>query len=224
MSYNSRNPTIAFRVTSYEKGKLEKESSKEKTDVANFCKSIIHQYLAGDIIKNEKSLDQELQKAKLEKIKVETKYLQLKNDYFENFKVPLSDSGSRILSRRVKHTKLLSDVTQIQEDIQSPYDELNNRLFCVTCGQLYTWINQTGFIDQIAEFTNHLKIRHNRELNPLEKDVINNLTFTGSSKWIKQNTKDNSSLVNGVNQKMFVIVGPKMQDLFANVLIVGWGQ
>ena len=72
MSYNSRNPTIAFRVTSYEKGKLEKESSKEKTDVANFCKSIIHQYLAGDIIKNEKSLEQELQKARLEKIKVET--------------------------------------------------------------------------------------------------------------------------------------------------------
>ena len=182
MSYNSRNPTIAFRVTSYEKGKLEKESSKEKTDVANFCKSIIHQYLAGDIIKNEKSLEQELQKARLEKIKVETKYLQLKNDYFENFKVPLSDSGSRILSRRVKHTKLLSDAKQIQEDIQSPYDELNNRLFCVECGQLYDWINKTGFIDQIAEFTNHLKIKHNRELNPLEKDVINDLKFTGASK------------------------------------------
>ena len=183
MSYNSRNPTIAFRVTSYEKGKLEKESSKEKTDVANFCKSIIHQYLAGDIIKNEKSLEQELQKARLEKIKVETKYLQLKNDNFENFKVPLSDSGSRILSRRVKHTKLLSDAKQLEEiQVTSPYDELNNRLQCVECNRLYTWINHSGFIDQIAEFTNHLKISHNRELNALEKDVINELKFTGASK------------------------------------------
>ena len=42
--------------------------------------------------------------------------------------------------------------------------------------------------------------------------------------WIKQNTKDNSSLVNGANQKMFVIAGIKKQDHFVNVLTVEWGH
>ncbi len=181
MSYNTRNPTIAFRVSSYEKGKLEKEASKEKTDVANFCKSIIHQYLDGEITKNIESLDQDLLRARLEKIKVETKYLQLKNDYFENFKVPLSDSGTRILSRRVKHTKLLEDAKilgELENESQSPYDELNKRLKCPDCNRTFEWLNQSGFIDQIKEFSNHLKISHSRELNALEKDVIDNLEYS----------------------------------------------
>ena len=179
MSYNSRNPTIAFRVTSYEKGKLEKESSKEKLDVANYCKSIIHQYLAGDIIKNEKSIDQELQKARLEKLKLENKLTQLKIDYFENFGTPLNPSSTRIISRKLLHQNLVSG--KVQDQSQSPYDESNKRLKCVNCNQLFTWINQSGFIDQIKEYTNHTKISHNRELNALEKDVIDNLEFQGAS-------------------------------------------
>tara|TARA_B100000470_G_C19768916_1_gene381992 strand:- start:283 stop:825 length:543 start_codon:yes stop_codon:yes gene_type:complete len=179
MSYNSRNPTIAFRVTSYEKGKLEKESSKEKLDVANYCKSIIHQYLAGDIIKNEKSIDQELQKARLEKLKLENKLTQLKIDYFENFGTPLNPSSTRIISRKLLHQNLVSG--KVQDQSQSPYDESNKRLKCVNCNQLFEWINQSGFIDQIAEYSNHTKISHNRELNALEKDVIDNLEFQGAS-------------------------------------------
>jgi predicted transcriptional regulator len=181
-NYNSRFPTISFRIDNMIKKKLEREAEKKEITSTALAQEIIRNFFIDSSAKNKQDLDQELQKARLEKIKVETKYLQLKNDYFENFKVPLSDSGTRILARRVKHSTLLTDVKQIQEQPESPYDELNNRLFCTTCGQLYTWINQTGFIDQIAEFTNHQKIAHNRELNALEKDVINELTFTGESK------------------------------------------
>tara|TARA_B100001750_G_C15498444_1_gene595676 strand:+ start:1465 stop:2025 length:561 start_codon:yes stop_codon:yes gene_type:complete len=182
-NYNSRFPTISFRIDNMIKKKLEKEAEKKEITSTALAQEIIRNFFIDSSAKNKQDLDHELQKARLEKIKVETKYLQLKNDYFQNFKVPLSSSGTRILARRVKHSTLLTDAKQLEElQVTSPYDELNNRLQCVDCGRLYTWINQTGFIDQIAEFTNHLKISHNRELNALEKDVINELKFTGASK------------------------------------------
>ena len=165
------------------KKKLEKEANNKQISTTALAQEIIRNFFIDSSAKNKEDLDNELLKARLEKIKVETKYLQLKNDYFQNFNKPLSDSGTRILSRSVKHSKLLSDAKQLEEiQVNSPYDELNNRLQCVDCGRLYTWINQTGFIDQIAEFSNHLKISHNRELNALEKDVINELKFAGASK------------------------------------------
>ena len=181
MSYNEKYPIISYRLPSFYKKKIEKIALKEGKSFGEKSKEILQLFADGKLM--DMNLEVELLKARLEKIKVETKYLQLKNDYFENFNKPLSDSGTRILSRSVKHSKLLSDAKQLEEiQVNSPYDELNNRLQCVDCGRLYTWINQTGFIDQIAEFSNHLKISHNRELNALEKDVINELKFAGASK------------------------------------------
>lgn len=177
MSYNSRNPTIAFRVSSYSKGKLEKEASKEKMDVANYVKSIIEKYLDGELTKNEKTIEQELLKARLEKIKVETKYLQLKNDYFENFKKPLSDSGTRILSRAYNHQKIVSP-----ENNQSPYDESNKRFRCVDCNALFPYGSMDGFLTQMLEYKNHIVANHNRELNAIEKDVFSKIQFQGVSK------------------------------------------
>jgi hypothetical protein len=173
MNYHLRNPTISFRMDSNFQAKLTIKGKEKNLSQHEIARWIIKSYLNGNLVEKKPDINIELQKARLEKIKLENKILKMKIDFGENFQKPISLSGTRLISANVK---------QIQEDIQSPYDELNNRLFCVTCGQLYTWINQTGFIDQIAEFTNHLKIRHNRELNPLEKDVINNLTFTGCSK------------------------------------------
>jgi phosphorylcholine metabolism protein LicD len=180
-NYEAKNPVITFRLhDEIAKKKLFKEAELKNISHNTKARDIVLSFLQGDLVPKQKSIDAELQQARLEKIKLENqklvlvvKQLQMKVDFGENFQKPISLSGTRLISANVK---------QIQEDIQSPYDELNNRLQCVDCGRLYTWINQTGFIDQIAEFTNHLKIRHNRELNPLEKDVINNLTFTGSSK------------------------------------------
>jgi len=177
LSYNSRNPTIAFRVSSYSKGKLEKEASKEKMDVANYVKSIIEKYLDGELTKNEKTIEQELLKARLEKIKVETKYLQLKNDYFENFKKPLSDSGTRILSRAYNHQKIVSP-----ENNQSPYDESNKRFRCVDCNALFPYGSMDGFLTQMLEYKNHIVANHNRELNAIEKDVFSKIQFQGVSK------------------------------------------
>ena len=172
MSYNSRNPTIAFRVSSYSKGKLEKEASKEKKDVANYVKSIIEKYLDGELTKNEKTIEQELLKARLEKIKVETKYLQLKNNYFENFNKPLSDSGTRFLSRAVKHQQLISP-----ENTQSPYDESNNRFQCVDCGNCFDFDSVETFLTEMREYKNHIIAKHNRDLNAIEKDVFGRVRF-----------------------------------------------
>ena len=177
MSYNSRNPTIAFRVSSYSKGKLEKEASKEKMDVANYVKSIIEKYLDGELTKNEKTIEQELLKARLEKIKVETKYLQLKNNYFENFNKPLSDSGTRMLSRAYNHQKIVSP-----ENNQSPYDESNKRFRCVDCNALFPYGSMDGFLTQMLEYKNHIVANHNRELNAIEKDVFSKIQFQGVSK------------------------------------------
>gem|GEM_PF-2396255 len=178
MSYNSRNPTIAFRVSSYSKGKLEKEASKEKMDVANYVKSIIEKYLDGELTKNEKTIEQELLKARLEKIKVETKYLQLKNDYFANFNKPLSDSGTRILSRAYNHQKIVAP----EDQHQSPYDEANKRFQCVDCPTIFPFGSMDGFLSQMLEYKNHIVAKHNRELNAIEKDVFSKITFQGVSK------------------------------------------
>ena len=172
-NYEASNPLISFRTTKIKKDVASRDGKPRNMSANEIVREVFDKWVSGDLVEKQTDIKLEYEKAKLEKIKLENKILKMKIDFGENFQKPISLSGSRLISANVK---------QIQEDIQSPYDELNNRLFCVTCGQLYTWINQTGFIDQIAEFTNHLKIRHNRELNPLEKDVINNLTFTGCSK------------------------------------------
>jgi len=179
-NYNERFPTISFRIDNMIKKKLEKEAEKKEITTTALAQEIIRNFFIDSSAKNKQDLDHELQKAKLEKIRVETKYLQLKNDYFENFKVPLSDSGTRILARRVKHTKLLDDskMVELEKESQSPYDELNKRLKCPDCTRTFEWVNQSGFIDQIKEFSNHLKISHSRELNALEKDVIDNLEYS----------------------------------------------
>jgi hypothetical protein len=179
MSYNDKFPVISLRVDFLVKKKLLIESGNKKITINELSRSILEDYTTGKLISQRKNLDIELQGARLEKLKLENKLTQLKIDYFENFGTPLNPSSTRIISRKLLHQNLISG--EVQDQTSSPYDESNKRLKCVNCNQLFTWINQSGFIDQIKEFTNHLKISHNRELNALEKDVIDNLEFQGAS-------------------------------------------
>lgn len=176
-NYNSRFPTISFRIDNMIKKKLEKEADKKQISATALAQEIIRNFFIDSSAKNKEDLDNELLKARLEKIKVETKYLQLKNDYFENFKKPLSDSGTRMLSRAYNHQKIVSP-----ENNQSPYDESNKRFQCVDCGVLFAYGSMDGFLSQMLEYKNHIVAQHNRELNAIEKDVFNKIQFQGVSK------------------------------------------
>ena len=154
------------------KKKLEKEADKKQITTTALAQEIIRNFFIDSSAKNKEDLDNELLKARLEKIKVETKYLQLKNDYFENFKKPLSDSGTRILSRAYNHQKIVSP-----ENNQSPYDESNNRFMCVDCGNCFDFDSVETFLTQMREYKNHIIANHNRDLNALEKDVFGRVRF-----------------------------------------------
>ncbi len=168
MNYHLRNPTISFRLDSNFQAKLTIKGKEKNLSQHEIARWIIKSYLNGNLVEKKPDINIELQKARLEKLKLENKLLKMKVDFGENFQKPISLSGTRLISANVK---------QIQEDIQSPYDELNKRLKCPDCTRPFEWLNQSGFIDQIKEFSNHLKISHNRELNALEKDVIDNLQY-----------------------------------------------
>jgi hypothetical protein len=177
MSYNEKYPIISYRLPSFYKKKIEKIALKQGKSFGEKSKEILQLFADGKLI--DMNLEVELMKARLEKLKLENKLTQLKIDYFENFGTPLNPSSTRIISRKLLHQNLISG--EVQDQTSSPYDESNKRLKCVNCNQLFEWINQSGFIDQIKEYTNHTKISHNRELNALEKDVIDNLEFQGAS-------------------------------------------
>ena len=177
MNYNDKFPVISLRVDSLIKKKLSIESGNKKITLNELCRTILEDYANKKLVSPKKSLDLEIAQARLEKLKVETKYLQLKNDYFENFKKPLSDSGTRILSRAYNHQKIVSP-----ENNQSPYDESNKRFQCVDCGVLFAYATMDGFLSQMLEYKNHIVANHNRELNAIEKDVFSKITFLGASK------------------------------------------
>jgi len=90
MSYNQRNPTLSFRIERTELKHLEKLAEKKETNVNGIAKKIITKYLKGEIIDAKDELNTELAKLRVEKIKAEIKYLQIKNNYFETFNQPMS--------------------------------------------------------------------------------------------------------------------------------------
>ena len=167
-NYEASNPLISFRTTKIKKDVASRDGKPRNMSANEIVREVFDKWVSGDLVEKQTDIKLEYEKAKLEKIKLENKLLQMKVDFGENFQKPISLSGTRLISANVK---------QIQEDIQSPYDELNKRLKCPDCTRPFEWLNQSGFIDQIKEFSNHLKISHNRELNALEKDVIDNLQY-----------------------------------------------
>ena len=128
MGYNERNPIFSFRLGEYRHGKLLKLSKLNKMPANDYLRSIVDQYLAGDLIPKAKDdLAVEMTKLKIEKIKGEIEYLKLKNKYLETFGAPMSNSATRILKPQLITTN------QQTTELKSPYDEINNRLQCVEC-------------------------------------------------------------------------------------------
>ena len=172
MSYEARNPTIAFRTTSYNKGKMEKEARTKKMELSKYCAAIIEDYVQGVLVKEDQS--SEMEKLRMEKLKEEIRYLKIKNDFAETFDKPLSNSATRMLKPAITNNQELS--------YQSPYDASTKRLQCTDCGVLITWNSFDAYIAQIPEYKKHILNKHNRELSAIEKDVLDNLKYEGKSK------------------------------------------
>ena len=180
MSYQTRNPTIAFRTTAYNKGKMEKEARSKKMELSKYCAAIIEDYVQGILVKEDQS--SEMEKLRMEKLKEEIRYLKIKNDFAENFDKPLSNSATRYLKPKPELIHNKDSVLVDGSFQQSPYDADNKRLQCTDCGILITWDSFDSYLNQIKEYKQHILSRHNREFTPLEKNVIDNLKYEGKSK------------------------------------------
>ena len=176
MGYNERNPIFSFRLGEYRHGKLLRLSKLNKIPANDYLRSIVDQFLAGDLIPKAKDdLAVEMTKLKLQKIKAEIEYLQLKNKYMENFGAPMSASATRILKPQITNTQQTSQITM------SPYDAKNNIIQCVECSQLFRWQDKDEFLKQKYEFELHMTNNHNRALSYLEKSVLDDLRYSGVS-------------------------------------------
>ena len=176
MGYSDRNPIFSWRLGEYRHTKMLRLAKLNKMPANDFLRSIVDQYLAGDLIpKSKDDLAVEMQKLKIEKTKAEIEYLKLKNKYLETFGAPLSNSATRILKPQI------TTVTHQASETKSPYDESNKRIQCVECGRLYTWANKDEFLQQKYEFELHMTNEHNRPMSYLEKTVLTDLSFAGAS-------------------------------------------
>ena len=79
-NYNERNPTLSFRIERSELVHLQNLAEKKETNLNGIAKQIISKYLKGEIIDAKDNLQTELVKLRVEKIKAEIKYLQIKNN------------------------------------------------------------------------------------------------------------------------------------------------
>ena len=177
MGYNERNPSFTFRLGEYRHGKLNKLAKAAKMPTVDYVRNaILDPFLNGDLIPKAKDdLAVEMTKLKLQKIKAEIEYLQLKNKYMETFGAPMSTSATRILKPQITNTQQTSQITM------SPFDAKNNIIQCVECSQLFRWENKDEFLKQKYEFELHMTNNHNRALSYLEKSVLDDLRFSGAS-------------------------------------------
>ena len=177
MNYNERNPTFSFRLNHVLNSRLTKIAKLEKISTNEMARLVIEKWLNNQLV-DKKSDDLQTEKTKLqiEKLKQEVAYMKIKNDFAQNFHAPLSRSATVHIK-----PEIVVETPNSVETIRSPYDESNKRLQCVECGCLFTWHGKDNFIDQMGEFHRHLLSKHNRELNPIEKDVVLKLEYEGDS-------------------------------------------
>lgn len=175
MNYNEKHPTISFRVDKKYKIFLDNDAEKQSTAPTQIANDIIKKYYDGDLVDKKSDIVLEMQKLRIEKLKQEIKYMEIKNNFATNFNRPISRSATV----HIKPEIVVESATK--EIIHSPYDAQNKRLQCVECMCLFTWTGKNDFIDQLGEFHRHLLSKHNRELNPIEKDVVLKLEYEGDS-------------------------------------------
>ena len=185
MNYDQRNPVLSLRLGEYRFSKLTRLANQEKKPTVDYVRNIIDKLLEGKLIeKIDDDFTLKMNEARLEKILLENKLTQMKIDYYENFGTEIKTSTTRILKRKLKAQTMgiIPINTNLQDLPLSPYDESNHRLQCTDCGILFAWENQNEYLTQIKEFGNHIRARHNRQLNTVESDVIDKLTYEDNSK------------------------------------------
>ena len=176
MSYDNLHPTFSFRIEKYQDQKITKLASQEKKSRTEFAKDIITKYLKGELIEKSEDFQTELIKLKIEKLKAEIKYAQIKNNYFETFKTPMSRRAEIAIKPQIIEQK------QVFQNPQSPYDASNKRLQCIDCGSLFCWYSEKEFNSQMAEFQRHLVSKHDRAKTEIERDVLIDLKYEGDSR------------------------------------------
>jgi hypothetical protein len=176
MNYNNKFPTFSFRIERYQDQKITKLASQEKKSRTEFAKDIITKYLKGELIEKSEDFQTELIKLKIEKLKAEIKYAQIKNTYFENFNQPMTRRAEIAIKPQIIEQK------QVFQNPQSPYDASNKRLQCIDCGSLFCWYSEKEFNSQMAEFQRHLVSKHDRAKTEIERQVLIELKYEGDSR------------------------------------------
>lgn len=174
MNYNDKHPTISFRIDRNQKLLLDKDAEKKHTVPTEIAKEIIIKFYNGELVNKKDDHQLELIRLKIEKLKLENKYLQIKCDFAENFHAPISQSASHFL----KPKPMIINKT---EEFQSPYDASNKRLQCVDCGILFCWYSYDEYKTQMQKFQRHLSEDHKRKMNETEKEVITYISYEGNS-------------------------------------------
>ena len=175
MNYDNLHPTFSFRIEKYQDQKITKLASQEKKSRTEFAKDIITKYLKGELIEKSEDFQTELIKLKIEKLKAEIKYAEIKNNYFEAFNQPMSRRAEIAIKPQIIEQK------QVFQNPQSPYDESNKRLQCIDCGSLFCWYSEQEFESQMREFQRHLVSKHDRTKTEIERDVLIELKYEGDS-------------------------------------------
>jgi len=176
MSYDNLHPTFSFRIEKYQDQKITKLATQNQKSRTEFAKDIITKYLKGELIEKSEDFQTELIKLKIEKLKAEIKYAQIKNNYFETFNQPMSRRAEIAIKPQIIERK------QVFQNPQSPYDESNRRLQCVDCGSLFCWYSEQEFESQMREFQRHLVSKHDRAKTEIERDVLIDLKYEGDSR------------------------------------------
>ena len=176
MNYDNLHPTFSFRIEKYQDQKITKLASQEKKSRTEFAKDIITKYLKGELIEKSEDFQTELIKLKIEKLKAEIKYAQIKNNYFETFNQPMSRRAEIAIKPQIIEQK------QVFQNPQSPYDASNKRLQCIDCGSLFCWYNEQEFNSQMQEFQRHLVSKHDRAKTEIERQVLIELKYEGDSR------------------------------------------
>jgi len=178
MNYDNKYPTFSFRISKSQKSDLDKRALADSTvqSTNDMARKIITMYLKGELIEKSEDFQTELIKLKIEKLKAEIKYAEIKNNYFETFNQPMSRRAEIAIKPQIIEQK------QVFQNPQSPYDESNKRLQCIDCGSLFCWYSEQEFDSQMREFQRHIVSKHDRVKTEIERDVLFSLKYEGDSR------------------------------------------
>ena len=176
LNYNDRYPSLSFRLDRSLNFRFEKIANGKKISKTELARQIISKYLNKELIEQSEDLPTVLMKLRVEKLKAEIKYMEIKNNYFEAFNQPMSRRAEIAIKPQI------IDQKQVFQNPQSPYDESNKRLQCIDCGSLFCWYSASEFESQMQEFQRHIVSKHDRVKTEIERDVLVGLKYEGNSR------------------------------------------